>query len=125
MEEARYQQLANFMRQRGQKIPGLPFLSLWQFMGGMGTGFAAYVLGLPFWAVFLVGLLAACCFTVYNGEFVGRRLAAIGLVYVLSRGAKGRVTTLEPAWATLVNAAPPPAPATILLSGETGTTVLS
>lgn len=126
MEEARYKHLVNFMRQRGQKIPGVPFISLWQFMGVMGFGFAGYILQLPVWAIFALGLAAIVSFTMYNGEFLGRRLLAIGLVYLLALSGRPRRVTLEPAWAALAdNGRLAPTPATIFLEGEAGTTVLS
>ena len=126
MEEARYKHLANFMRQRGQKIPGVPFISLWQFMGVMGFGFTGYVLQLPNWAIIALGLAAIVSFTMYNGEFLGQRLLAIGLVYLLAASGRPRQVTLEPAWATLADYGQMrPAPATIFLVGEGGTTVLS
>jgi hypothetical protein len=126
MEEARYKHLANFMRQRGQKIPGVPLISLWQFMGIMGFGFTGYVLQLPAWAIGILGVVAVFSFTIYNGEFLGRRLLAVGLVYLLAVSGRPRRVTLESAWATLADHGQlRPAPTTIFLEGEGGTTVLS
>ena len=126
MEEARYKHLVNFMRQRGQKIPGVPLISLWQFMGVMGFGFAGYILQLPVWAIGGLALVAIVSFTMYNGEFLGRRLLAIGLVYLLAASGRPRRLTLEPAWTALADGGQLPAtPPTIFLEGEGGTTVLS
>jgi hypothetical protein len=126
MDEARYKHLANFMRQRGQKIPGVPLISLWQFIGVLAFGFAGYSLQLPAMAIVALGLVALICFTVYQGEFAGRRLLAIAMVYSLALANRRRLVTFEPGWEQLADHdRDQPAPATILLAGESGTTVLS
>jgi hypothetical protein len=129
MEPIRYQQLANFLRQRGQKIPGVPFLSLWQFGGAVGFGLAGYVLALPTWVVLALAFLALFAFYVYHGEFAGRRLLAMATVAALALVERPRCITFEPAWADLA-ATPSFAGAslpttTIRLAGEDGQVVLS
>jgi len=126
MEQAKYKHLANFLRQRGQKIPGVPFLSLWQFAAAIGFGFIGYVLQLSLPVVLLLGLAAVITFYVYHGEFAGRRLIAITSVYSLSLFNRRRTVNFDPAWDLLAEGAPAaPVFATITLEGKGGATVLS
>ncbi len=126
MEQAKYKHLANFLRQRGQKIPGVPFLSLWQFAAAIGFGFIGYVLQLSLPVVLIVGLAAVITFFVYHGEFVGRRLIAITAVYSLSLFNRRRTVNFERAWDLLAEGTPTaPVFATITLEGKGGATVLS
>lgn len=126
MEQAKYKHLANFLRQRGQKIPGLPFVSLWQFGAAIGFGFFGYILQLPMMAVLLLGLIATITFTVYHGEFVGKRLLAITLVFCLTLFGRQRRISFEPIWDQLAEGnSKAPVFATITLEGEGGATVLS
>ena len=126
MEQAKYKHLANFLRQRGQKIPGIPFLSLWQFGGAIAFGFVGYVLQLPMAVALLLGLAAAIALTVYHGEFAGKRLLAIAVVLSLTLLGRQRQVNFEPVWEQLAEGAgPTPLLATITLEGQGGTTVLS
>jgi hypothetical protein len=126
MEQAKYKHLANFLRQRGQKIPGVPFLSLWQFGGAIGFGFVGYVLQLPMMAALLLGLVSIIVFYVYHGEFVGRRLMAISVVFGLALFGQRRQVNFVPAWDQLAEGkGTTPIFATITLEGESGATVLS
>lgn len=126
MEPIRYQQLANFLRQRGQKIPGVPFLSLWQFGGAIGFGLAGYVLALPTWAIVALALAALVAFYVYHGEFAGRRLLAVAAVTGLTLVERPRQVSFEPAWADLAAGRLAAVPTTtIRLAGDDGQVVLS
>ena len=126
IEPIRYQQLANFLRQRGQKIPGVPFLSLWQFGGAVGFGLAGYVLALPAWLVLMLAALALVAFYVYHGEFAGRRLLAMASVASLALVERPRRLTFEPAWDDLAAGRLTTLPATtIRLASEDGQVVLS
>lgn len=126
MEQVRYQQLGNFLRQRAQKIPGLPFLSLWQFGGAVAFGFAGRLFDLPGSLTAALALVALVLFYVYNGEFAGRRLLAIAAVSLLALFGRPRTVSFDPAWQQLAEDERPSAtPATITLEGEVGRTVLS
>jgi hypothetical protein len=126
MEQAKYKHLANFLRQRGQKIPGIPFLSLWQFGGAIAFGFVGYVLQMPMMVALLLGLAAVISFTVYHGEFAGKRLLAIAVVLSLTVSSRPRQVDFEPAWEQLAEGeSPAPLLATITLEGQGGATVLS
>ena len=126
MEQAKYKQLANFLRQRGQKIPGIPFLSLWQFGGALAFGFVGYVLQLPMMLALLLGLAAVIAFTVYHGEFAGKRLLAIAVVLSLTMLSQPRQVDFESVWEQLAEGqGPAPRLATITLEGQGGATVLS
>ncbi len=126
MEQAKYKHLANFLRQRGQKIPGIPFLSLWQFTGAIAFGFVGYVLQLPMMIVLLLGLTAIIALTVYHGEFAAKRLLAIVVVLSLTVLGRPRLVDFEPVWDQLAEGeGPAPLLATITLEGQSGATVLS
>ena len=126
MEQAKYKHLANFLRQRGQKIPGVPFLSLWQFGGAIGFGFLGYIFRLPMVAVLLLGLVALIVFYVYHGEFIGKRLMAMTVVFGLALFSRRRQVNFEPAWEQMAEGeSTEPIFATITLEGEGGATVLS
>ena len=126
MEQAKYKHLANFLRQRGQKIPGIPFLSLWQFGGAIAFGFMAYILQQPMPVALLLGLAADIAFTVYHGEFVGKRLLAMAVVLSLIALGRPRQVDFEPGWERLAEGQGlAPRLATITLEGQGGATVLS
>lgn len=126
MESVRYKHLTNFLHQRGQKIPGIPFLSLWQFASAIGFGFAGYALQLPVSGILFLGLAALIAFHVYHGEFVGRRLLAMTIVYGLALVSQWRVVNFEVEWESLAKKDEPiPSLMTITLEGEAGAMVLS
>jgi len=126
MEQTKYKHLANFLRQRGQKIPGVPFLSLWQFGGAIGFGFVGYVLQLPMMVILLLGLVAIIVFYVYHGEFVGKRLMAIAIVFGLALSNQRRQFNFEPAWEQMAEGeGTTPVFFFFSLEGEGGATVLS
>lgn len=77
-----YQQIPNFMKQREQGIPGVPFVSLIQFAVALGVGFTGYALGLPIILIILLVIVALLATIISQGEYIYSRLFTIGVLYV-------------------------------------------
>lgn len=77
-----YRQVPNFLKQREQGIPGVPFLSLVQFGVALGFGVAGYAIGLPFLLIIPLVVVAFICTIIWQGEYVYRRLFTIAVSLV-------------------------------------------
>lgn len=89
------------MEQRAARIGGLPFLTVWQFMGVMGMyGFAAAI-GMPTLLSIIIAVMVYVALIVYRGEFLCLRLWAVLKVAVLMRVGKPSVINLSAEWEVL------------------------
>ena len=80
-----YRQVPNFLKQREQGIPGVPFLSLIQFGVALGVGVVGYALGLSMLLIIPLILIAFVSTIIFQGEYVFRRLFTI-IVALIRKG---------------------------------------
>jgi hypothetical protein len=77
-----YRQVPNFLKQREQGIPGIPFLSMIQFAVALGVGGAGYMIGFSIIFLILLVIVAFVLTIIWQGEYIYRRLFTIGLSLV-------------------------------------------
>lgn len=81
MQSFSYRHLPNFLRTREQRIPGIPFLTMMQFVVAFVVSVVGYGIGVPVYFVIPIVLIGIAFMFVWQGEYVYVRLLRIGLAF--------------------------------------------